>query len=189
MKKENIEGLRDRCRTLGPVDLFTADGSINCSADPNEQESLVSCLVYCEVVAGLASLAAGGNMVVKMFTLFETQSIGLMYLLGCLFDELWVTKPATSKAGNAEVYVVAKGFRLIPEEHLEVLLEQVSFEFPMSMDGTSMGLLNPSSISEPFIAEMVRCADTFSGYFTSVITRNLDLDENGKVGGIVWANL
>jgi hypothetical protein len=34
---------------------------------------------------------------------YEDHSASLLYLMGCAFEELWVTKPATSKGGNAEV--------------------------------------------------------------------------------------
>ena len=110
MSAANISALWERCRSvLGPIQLVTGDGSINCQFDPNEQEMIVAQLHYCEAVFALGALAKGGDVVLKMFTLFEHASIGLMYLLGCVFDELIVSKPSCSKASNAEVYVVAKG--------------------------------------------------------------------------------
>lgn len=71
--------------SLGQV---TADGSIDCQDDPGEQEQIVSCLHYCEALAGILILSTGGHMVIKKFTMFESQSISLMYILCCLFKEV-----------------------------------------------------------------------------------------------------
>eukprot|EP00960_Hanusia_phi_P020840 614216-Hanusia_phi.AAC.1 len=66
--------------------LVTADGSVDCSGTPAEQESIVAQLHFCEAVAAIGSLAKGGSFVLKMFTLCEHSSIALVYLLSCFFD-------------------------------------------------------------------------------------------------------
>jgi cap2 methyltransferase len=50
----------------------------------------------------------GGHFVLKMFTLFESESVCALYLLRTLFKDLDVFKPATSKEGNSEVYVICR---------------------------------------------------------------------------------
>ena len=45
-----------------------------------------------------------------MFTMFESETVCMMYLLSICFDQLEVFKPATSKEGNSEVYVICLGF-------------------------------------------------------------------------------
>ena len=71
----------------------TADGSINCANQPDEQESLVGQLIFCEAAAAVNLLCQGGNFVFKMFTAFEHLMISLLYLLACLFQEVQVIKP------------------------------------------------------------------------------------------------
>ena len=93
----------------GKVDLVTGDGSVNCQSNPNEQELTVAHLHFCEAVFALGALRPGGDVVLKMFTLFENQSIELVYLMAAHFRKLSIFKPATSKGGNAEVYLVARG--------------------------------------------------------------------------------
>lgn len=70
------------------VTLVTADGSVDCQDVPEEQERHVASLHFCEVVAALGLLAHGGSLVLKMFTLFESSSICLIYLLNCVFDQV-----------------------------------------------------------------------------------------------------
>lgn len=88
-KNLSLTGIRDNLIyiffSLGQV---TADGSIDCQDDPGEQEQIVSCLHYCEALAGILILSTGGHMVIKKFTMFESQSISLMYILCCLFKEV-----------------------------------------------------------------------------------------------------
>ena len=72
-------------------------------ADPAEQESTVAHLHYAEAVAAIHLLGAGGDFVLKMFTLFEHRSVALLYMLGCMFKELHVVKPSCSTQANAEV--------------------------------------------------------------------------------------
>jgi cap2 methyltransferase len=53
-------------------------------------------------------------MVLKLFTLYEGPTVSLLYLIGCVFREVWIAKPACSKASNAETYVVGIGQSLLP---------------------------------------------------------------------------
>lgn len=97
--------------SLGPFDLVTADGSIDCQEDPGEQEITVASLLAAETITALASLKRGGNFVLKTFTWFEHSSVSLLYLLSCLFEKVSAVKPVASKEGNSEVYVVCQTFK------------------------------------------------------------------------------
>jgi len=66
----------------------TADGSTDCANDPGEQEVKIAPLHYAEAVAALSILRPSGNLVLKMFTLFEHTSICLLYLLCCTFEQV-----------------------------------------------------------------------------------------------------
>ncbi|EDQ91576.1 uncharacterized protein MONBRDRAFT_1907, partial [Monosiga brevicollis MX1] len=106
MQADNVRSLWARVAEIGKVDLFTGDGSVDCQHDPNEQENITAMLHYCEAVAGLGCLRRGGAMVLKTFTFFEACTNQLVYLLGVHFDEVWISKPACSRASNAETYLV-----------------------------------------------------------------------------------
>jgi cap2 methyltransferase len=58
--RHNIVGAWEQAKcNLGPIMLVTADGSIDCSDRPSEQEKVVSQLLFCEVVAALGALHPG----------------------------------------------------------------------------------------------------------------------------------
>ncbi len=62
----NISATWERAAKMGQVLLVTADGSIDCSASPSDQEELVAQLHYCEAVAAIGALAVGGAFVLKV---------------------------------------------------------------------------------------------------------------------------
>jgi cap2 methyltransferase len=63
---QNISATWGRTAEMGQVLLVTADGSIDCSASPSEEEEVVAQLHYCEVVAAIGALAVGGAFVLKV---------------------------------------------------------------------------------------------------------------------------
>lgn len=110
MMQKHLLELQAFVANMRRVDLVTADGSFDCQENPDEQEALVASLHYCEVTAALLLLSPGGSFVLKMFTMYEHTSVCLLYLLNCCFSSVNVFKPATSKAGNSEVYVVCLNY-------------------------------------------------------------------------------
>jgi 23S rRNA U2552 (ribose-2'-O)-methylase RlmE/FtsJ len=102
--------------------LVTADGAVDASMDPNNQEAITASLHYCELVAAFGVLADGGNFIWKAFTLFDHSSLCCLYLMACLFERVSVYKPATSKPANSETYVVGYAFKGVTSEVLHALL-------------------------------------------------------------------
>lgn len=93
------------------VHLYTCDLGMDVSNDYNNQELLHSHLNICQIFCGLAVLKQGGNLVVKHYTLFEPFTIKYLTLLSQLFDEMYITKPLSSKRTNSEVYIICKGYK------------------------------------------------------------------------------
>ncbi len=150
----------------GGADLVTADGSVDCQGEPGRQESLVAPLHLAEAACALNLLNKGGCLVLKMFTLFESSSRALLFLLWNCFDHLSAFKPATSKEGNSEVYLICRGFRdNLSAEQKQNLLKR--------SDEESACLFQPQDLPGPFAEEVLECARLFKELQCSVIERNL----------------
>jgi hypothetical protein len=108
------------------ANLYTSDVGIDIpKEDLNRQEELTSFVNFGQIIAGLLSLAVGGNMVTKQYTFITPFSRSLIAIVASLFDETYITKPKTSRPTNSEVYLVGKGFRGISPELSEALLARV----------------------------------------------------------------
>ena len=78
-------------------------------------------------------------------------------------------KPATSKEGNSEMYVVCKGFRIdeLTADQKSELLRKCH---------TGRLILQPSLIPDGFTEELLKCATFFKELQCKVIEKNLKLD-------------
>ncbi|KAM6223146.1 LOW QUALITY PROTEIN: cap-specific mRNA (nucleoside-2'-O-)-methyltransferase 2 [Rhynchocyon petersi] len=173
MTLKYLTGLQSFISKMATIHLITADGSFDCQGNPGEQEALVSSLHYCEVVTALMSLGRGGSFVLKMFTLFEHCSINLMYLLNCSFDQVHVFKPATSKAGNSEVYVVCLHYK--GREAIHPVLSKMMLNFGTQM--TNKALFPCHVIPESFLKRHEECCMFFHKYQLDTISENIRLFE------------
>ncbi|XP_006860245.1 PREDICTED: cap-specific mRNA (nucleoside-2'-O-)-methyltransferase 2 [Chrysochloris asiatica] len=171
MTLKYLTGLQNFVSGMDSLHLITADGSFDCQGNPGEQEALVSSLHYCEVVTALMMLGNGGSFVLKMFTLFEHCSINLMYLLNCSFDQVHVFKPATSKAGNSEVYVVCLHYK--GREAIHPLLSKMMLNFGSAI--TSKALFPHHVIPESFLQKHQECCMFFHKYQLETISENIRL--------------
>jgi len=170
LARKNADKLVGRAREAeGGIHLVTADGSIDCQGDPARQESIVADLHLTEAVVAMRMLAAGGSLVLKMFTFFESETVCLLYLLNLAFGKLDVFKPATSKEGNSEVYVICRGFT--PSSWLTDFLDKMMEyfgDFP-----TSKSLFPEDAIPEKFLDHVRKCGDLFMQLQENVIENNL----------------
>lgn len=113
LKKENVTELSKRVLQRYPlgVDLYTSDAGCDVSSNYNEQEEQTMLLNYGQVLCGILTLAIGGSLITKQFTYFTVFNRSLIMILTVLFENVYITKPATSRPLNSEIYLVCTGFR------------------------------------------------------------------------------
>ncbi|XP_063048800.1 cap-specific mRNA (nucleoside-2'-O-)-methyltransferase 2 [Engraulis encrasicolus] len=170
----------------GGAHLVTCDGSFDCQGDPGEQESSVAPLLLCEAVTALMVLAPRGSLVIKAFTLLEHSSVCVCYLLACCFKQVCVFKPATSKAGNSEVYLVCVGFT--PPPRLRPLLAKLLRVYGADMTrGGSVALFPVRCIPDSFLRQHEELCSFFHCQQVATISQNLRL--YGNMGSEVTSRL
>jgi 23S rRNA U2552 (ribose-2'-O)-methylase RlmE/FtsJ len=94
----------------GSMDIVTADGGFDFSLDFNNQEIVISQLLFSQICYALVMQRRGGNFVLKIFDTFMQHSVDLLYILSSFYDKVYLIKPQTSRYANSEKYVVCKGF-------------------------------------------------------------------------------
>ncbi|XP_042231890.1 cap-specific mRNA (nucleoside-2'-O-)-methyltransferase 2-like isoform X2 [Homarus americanus] len=171
MVRNNLCDIVQRAQCLGPIHLVTADGSFDCQANPAEQEKMTHSLHLCEVVAAMSVLTPGGSLVIKKFTLFESETLNLIYLLCCVFEHVHMYKPGTSKQGNSEVYAI--GLNYCGKDKCSEHLKKMSEIYGQNPHPNSMFALE--DLPKAFIEQIRNCATKFMQYQVSTITRNLAL--------------
>lgn len=117
---ENIQSFAEKLKNTG-VNIITSDCGVGQGDLPvhyTEQEGYNIGVAYGATTTALATLSKGGSYIMKTFTLFESSTVSLLYLLACLFENMHITKPTTSKSDNQELYIVCIGFKGIPPDTL-----------------------------------------------------------------------
>ena len=93
------------------VTLYTSDGSIDIKDDFVNQEMLNFKLLVGEMLCALKTLKVGGSAVIKMFSCLEMHTVSAIHHFVVHFEKAHIVKPATSRAQNSELYLVAQLFK------------------------------------------------------------------------------
>ncbi|XP_031622704.1 cap-specific mRNA (nucleoside-2'-O-)-methyltransferase 1-like, partial [Contarinia nasturtii] len=107
---ENIESFTDYVRKQTPVGvhLMMSDGGFSVEGQENVQEILSKQLYVCQCLTALSIVRDDGHFVTKVFDLFTSFSVGLIYLMYKCFKKISIIKPNTSRPANSERYLVCK---------------------------------------------------------------------------------
>jgi 23S rRNA U2552 (ribose-2'-O)-methylase RlmE/FtsJ len=92
------------------MDLITADGGFDFSTGFNSQEINITKLLYGQICYALCLQKHNGSFILKIFDCFMSHTIDLLYILSSFYQEVYITKPNTSRYANSEKYIVCKHF-------------------------------------------------------------------------------
>lgn len=123
-------------------DIVTADGGFDFTTDFNHQELVSLKLILSQISFAIACQKKGGSFFIKMFDTFTPASIDMLYLLSMLYDQVYFSKPHTSRYANSEKYIVCKGFRLTETKQLVISLYHVLQSFEDNKDKYLLRLFN-----------------------------------------------
>ena len=119
-----LEMARRALEGLGEVDLYTADAGVRVSSGSFlRQEEITFRIHLGQVLAGLLCLRKGGVFVAKTYAFFRPAGLSLIALCSSLFESFHVTKPATSRPANSEVYLTGAGFKGLPGDIRRLLFD------------------------------------------------------------------
>lgn len=172
--KANQDAFVSTVRSKQPegVHLFTADGGFDFSNDYNAQEDSIFPLLLAETLIGLRVLSVGGCLVIKCFDTVEQYTLDLLWIITRAFSEWGIVKPCTSRAGNAERYIVGKGFLGNIDDilaFLEAVQSKGTFNLPL------LEPPRPSVQHKEFLASLAKLQEMIEQVEMYVIRQTLQL--------------
>jgi hypothetical protein len=77
------------------------------------------------------------------------------------FEQTYITKPATSRPGNSEIYLVGKGFKGMSSEMIEALTERGELFKTLGVNPTTLGSLVTQEVLATVDPALYKIADEF----------------------------
>ena len=139
------------------ADLVTADGGFDFSTNFNKQEQSSLRIIFCEIVTALSIQKKGGAFVCKVYDTYTEVSISFLFLLHCLYDQVNLTKPFTSRPANSEKYLVCTGFRGISTDllkRLHIIIK--SWDFIDNNNSFIKQIISLDCIPDDFIKDVLK---------------------------------
>jgi 23S rRNA U2552 (ribose-2'-O)-methylase RlmE/FtsJ len=121
LEVDNLKFCNDKYKNS--MDIITADGGFDFSIDFNQQEILASKLLFAQVSFAISMQKIGGHFILKVFDIFTKSTCDILYILCSLYQEVYITKPHTSRLANSEKYIVCKGFKKYPERLIRKIID------------------------------------------------------------------
>jgi hypothetical protein len=169
-----VKNIKDWKKKLNKkINLYTSDLGFGVSHDYNAQEVLHMHANFGQIIAGIAMLADGGNLVTKQYTFFHPSTISMIAILSNLFDKFYISKPETSKPDNSEIYLIGIGlkenFRDTIINHL--LNKLVSVE--KNPSNIKLPIFPINRLSDSFMREIVEASQVIYGNQIKKINKNI----------------
>lgn len=118
--KNNIVYIRDNYKNS--CDYVTGDGGIDFSVDFNNQEYLSSRLLLAQIFYNIIIQKVGGCFVLKIFDIFSKLTVDMLFSLSCLYENVYIYKPNTSRIANSEKYIICKNYKGVSDKLIEYII-------------------------------------------------------------------
>lgn len=157
--------------------MITADCGIDVADNFHKQEILMYPLLLKQIIIMLRTIKQHGVFILKIFETDCYHTKELLYLLGCIFRQVILTKPRTSRPLNSEKYIICRNF-FIPQRIKETLIHNLIIY--SNREDYQKGSLWNESIPE----ECMYLFHSYSRYCKELTKRHLKLilkkiDDNG----------
>lgn len=173
------------------MDLITADGGFDFSLDFNNQEIIITKLLFAQMTYALLMQKQGGSFILKIFDTFMNHSVDILYILSSFYDKVYIIKPHTSRYANSEKYVVCKGF-LFQNNHSFISILTSAFERMLITEKPIHRFLN-IQIPIYFLTKLEEYNAIFGQqqieniYYTISLTKNKNKQE--KIENLIKSNI
>jgi 23S rRNA U2552 (ribose-2'-O)-methylase RlmE/FtsJ len=87
-------------------DFITADGGFDFSTDFNNQEDQSTRLILAEILTAICLQKTGGKLVLKIYDMFNEETLKIIHLLKEFYDNIYMIKPFCSRPANSERYIL-----------------------------------------------------------------------------------
>tara|TARA_B100001758_G_C18374164_1_gene593245 strand:+ start:465 stop:1640 length:1176 start_codon:yes stop_codon:yes gene_type:complete len=124
LNKENIQYFYEKY--YNTFDYVTGDAGIDYSDDYNNQEQTSSKLILIQILYAIIIQKQGGNFILKIFDIFNDLTIEYIFLLSCLYEDVYIYKPNTSRIANSEKYIICKKYKSINENNIKYIIDNFS---------------------------------------------------------------
>jgi len=159
------------------MDFITADGGFDFSVDFNNQEIMISRLLFAQIAFAVSMQKKGGTFVLKIFDCFMEHTVDLLYILSSFYDKMYILKPQTSRYANSEKYVVCKDFLFHTNKHFFPFLQMTFEKMKMYQEYPIQRFLN-TTISNYFLNRIEEINSIFGQQQVENIHYTISLIEN-----------
>ncbi|UOT91767.1 Methyltransferase [Aratus pisonii nudivirus] len=147
------------------VAFVLADGGVDFKGQENFQEYIMRDLCLAQMLMGMMILKPSGFMICKYFDTFSKYMLSVLFLLKSVFKGMIVCKPVSSKAGNAEKYILFKDYQ--PNADLVEYFERI-----LNLDKSERDKIN----------NLVKIEDNHEFYNSMMkINKNLVINQNSAL--------
>jgi cap1 methyltransferase len=129
----------------------------------------------------------GGSFILKVFDLYSSCSLQLLYLLNYLYDEVIIVKPLSSRPANSEKYIVCLRFKMMHN------LKKILDKFIENYDSYKITNLFKMKLPNHFIEKMIEINSIFGQNqienIVSILNYIVDESKNEKTEQIKKTHL